>query len=64
MRLLKELFSKDGLKLTGKTIARKAVRGIILDDRKLLMIYSYKNGDEVVASNLSAIAAYGFSAGY
>ena len=45
MKLLKEIFRKQGINLKGKTIYREAVRGIIIDNEKLLMIYSSKDGD-------------------
>jgi 8-oxo-dGTP pyrophosphatase MutT (NUDIX family) len=45
MKLLTEIFYKDELNLAGKVIAREAVRGIIFDHQKLLMIFSKQNGD-------------------
>jgi 8-oxo-dGTP pyrophosphatase MutT (NUDIX family) len=45
MELIKEIFHKPGIRKNGKTIRREAVRGIIADGNKLLMIYSTKNGD-------------------
>jgi 8-oxo-dGTP pyrophosphatase MutT (NUDIX family) len=45
MRLLKEIFRNEGINREGRTVFREAVRGIILDGRKLLMIYSPVNGD-------------------
>jgi 8-oxo-dGTP pyrophosphatase MutT (NUDIX family) len=45
MNLLKEIIRKQGINLEGKTTYREAVRGIIIADRKLLLIYSHKNGD-------------------
>jgi len=45
MELIKEIFHKPGIRKDGKTIRREAVRGIIADGKKLLMIYSAKNGD-------------------
>ena len=45
MELLKEINHKENLNKNGKYITRKAVRGIILDNNKVLMIYSGKNGD-------------------
>lgn len=45
MKLLKEIMRQEGIKKEGKTIYREAVRGIIINERKLLMIYSAKNGD-------------------
>lgn len=40
-----EIFCKEGLNLEGKIYYREAVRGIILDGEKILLIYSEKNGD-------------------
>lgn len=40
-----EIFCKQGLNLEGKTYYREAVRGIIRDEKKILLIYSEKNGD-------------------
>lgn len=47
MELLKEIFHSSDFDVNGKSITREAVRGIIHDDKnkKLLMIYSAKNGD-------------------
>jgi len=45
VKLLKEIMRKQGLILNGKTFYREAVRGVILKDRTLLMIYSTKEGD-------------------
>lgn len=45
MNLLKEIIRKQGINLEGKATYREAVRGIIIADRKLLLIYSHKNGD-------------------
>ncbi len=45
MKLLKELVLKQGINFDGRTIYREAVRGIIIKDRTLLMIYSSKEGD-------------------
>jgi 8-oxo-dGTP pyrophosphatase MutT (NUDIX family) len=45
MKLLKEIIRREGAKKVGRTIHREAVRGIIRDGRKLLMIYSPVNGD-------------------
>lgn len=45
MKLLTEIYRKEGAKREGKTLYREAVRAIIVRDRKLLMIYSGKNGD-------------------
>lgn len=45
MKLLKEIMRKQGINLAGKTIYREAVRGVIIKDRTLLLIYSEKDGD-------------------
>ena len=45
MQLLKELICNTEIDLAGKTIYREAVRGIIIQDDKLLMVFSTKNGD-------------------
>ncbi|HZK35276.1 MAG TPA: NUDIX domain-containing protein [Bacillota bacterium] len=45
MKLLKRIIRKQGIKLDGKTIYRKAVRGVIVEGRTLLMVYSSKDGD-------------------
>ena len=45
MKLLREIFRQSGLNIGGKTIHRDAVRGIIIRQGELLMIYSPKNGD-------------------
>ncbi len=45
MRLLKEIMRQDGLALDGKALCRGAVRGIIANGRRLLMIHSSTNGD-------------------
>lgn len=45
MKLLREIFHQDNLNTEGKTIHREAVRGIIIKEGQLLMIYSPKNGD-------------------
>ena len=45
MRLLKEIFHKKGINTAGRTVSREAVRGIIIDGEKLLMICSERNGD-------------------
>ena len=45
MKLLKEIVRKQGINFEGKTIYREAARGIILNGKKLLMIYSSKDGD-------------------
>lgn len=45
MKILKEIFHKENLKLDGRTIYREAIRGIIIKDKKILMIYSPINKD-------------------
>ncbi len=45
MKLLKEIHRKEGLNLGGRAFNRKAVRAIILDAPKLLMVFSVLNGD-------------------
>jgi 8-oxo-dGTP pyrophosphatase MutT (NUDIX family) len=45
MELLKEIVRLKGLRTEGSTIYREAVRGIIIDGPKLLLIHSRKNGD-------------------
>lgn len=45
MILLKEIYYKENLNINGKILHREAVRGIILKDTKLLMIFSQQNGD-------------------
>ena len=45
VRLLKEILCTEGINFEGKTFYRQAVRAIIIRGRKLLMIYSHKNGD-------------------
>lgn len=45
MKLLKEIVRKQGINFEGETIYREAVRGIIINHKKLLMIYSSKDGD-------------------
>lgn len=45
MKLLKEIFHASGLCLTGKTISRESVRGIIANQHHLLMIYSTVTGE-------------------
>lgn len=45
MRILNELFRAEKINLSGNAISREAVRGIIIENKKLLMIYSSKNGD-------------------
>ena len=45
MKLLKEFFHNEKIQVNGRTISREAVRGVIIDDKKLLMVFSEKNGD-------------------
>ena len=45
MKLLKEIVRKQGINFDGNTIYREAVRGVIIKDKTLLMIYSSKDGD-------------------
>jgi len=45
MNLLTEIMRTSGLKMDGKMIFRRAVRGVVRQDRKLLMVYSPVNGD-------------------
>ena len=40
-----EIFCKENLNLDGKIYYREAVRGIIMKNSKILLIYSEKNGD-------------------
>jgi 8-oxo-dGTP pyrophosphatase MutT (NUDIX family) len=45
MKLLAEILRKEGIDITGRTIYREAVRGIVIAKRELLMVYSSINGD-------------------
>jgi 8-oxo-dGTP diphosphatase len=45
MIVLKEIVQAPGLHKGGRTISRQAVRGIIFDGKKLLLIHSAVNGD-------------------
>ncbi len=45
MRLIREIFCKPNLPLDGKVFHREAVRGIIRNDRKFLLIHSPVDGD-------------------
>jgi 8-oxo-dGTP pyrophosphatase MutT (NUDIX family) len=45
MRLLKEITRREGLNTQGKILCREAVRAIVVNEQKLLMIYSAKIGD-------------------
>jgi len=45
MKLLKEILYNKAVNLQGRMVLRKAVRGIIIKNQKLLMVYSKKNGD-------------------
>ncbi len=44
MKVLRDIFRRE-VDVTGKTLHRNAVRGIILQDDRVLLIYSPKNGD-------------------
>jgi ADP-ribose pyrophosphatase len=45
MELLKEIYRKKDLDLNGRMLYREAVRGIIIKESKILMIYSERDGD-------------------
>lgn len=45
MKISKEIYHKKKLNLDGKIITRDAVRGIILQENKILMIFSTENTD-------------------
>lgn len=45
MRLLKEIYRKTDINISGKMIYREAVRGVIKRENELLMVYSSKDGD-------------------
>lgn len=45
MKLITEIHRSPGLTLGGRTVKRRAVRGIIYVAPKILMIYSKENGD-------------------
>jgi 8-oxo-dGTP pyrophosphatase MutT (NUDIX family) len=45
MKRIGEIYHKPGLHLHGRTIAREAVRGIIAEGTRLLMVYSANVGD-------------------
>jgi len=45
MKLLAEIFHKEGINTKGQALTRNAVRGIIFEHGKLFMIFSEKNGD-------------------
>lgn len=45
MRLIREIYCKPNLPLDGKIFYREAVRGIIQNDHKFLLIHSPVNGD-------------------
>jgi len=47
VRILQEIFHSNDINLSGKIIYREAVRGIIIDKNKLLMVYFPKNGDNI-----------------
>ena len=45
MDINKKIYHDKNLNLEGNTITREAVRGIIIKNKKILMIFSSKNGD-------------------
>jgi ADP-ribose pyrophosphatase len=45
MKLLKEIYRKKDLDLDGRVFYREAVRGIVIKDDRILMIYSERDGD-------------------
>jgi len=45
MRLLAEIDRRKGVNRVGRTLYRSAVRGIIIKDGRLMMVYSTHNGD-------------------
>lgn len=45
MRLLRTIYRKNDLDLNGRKLIREAVRGIILKNGRILMIYSKRDGD-------------------
>jgi 8-oxo-dGTP pyrophosphatase MutT (NUDIX family) len=45
MKLLREFFRREGINVQGKTLCREAVRAIVIEKPKILMIYSARNGD-------------------
>ena len=45
MNLLTEIMRTPGLKMDGRMIFRRAVRGVVRQDGKILMVYSPVNGD-------------------
>jgi 8-oxo-dGTP pyrophosphatase MutT (NUDIX family) len=45
MDILREIICQEGVNPAGRAIYREAVRGIILDGSRLLMVYSTRNGD-------------------
>ena len=45
MKLLKEFICQQGINFAGRAIVREAVRGIILKESDVLMIFSDHNGD-------------------
>ena len=45
MKLIGEIYRNQGIDTNGKTIYREAVRGVIMKNNALLMVYSLKNGD-------------------
>jgi len=45
MNILTEIYRSPGVNITGRTVDRTAVKGVILRGRTLLMVYSSKVGD-------------------
>lgn len=45
MKILKEIMRKPNVNTVGKTIARNAVRGVVLRGKTILMVYSTNGGD-------------------
>jgi len=45
MKLLKTIYRQEDLDLSGKTLQREAVRGIISKGNQVYMLYSHKKGD-------------------
>ena len=45
MKLLAEIYRREGVNINGRAITRNAVRAIIMDRDRLFMVYSTKNGD-------------------
>lgn len=45
MKLLTEIYRRGGVNINGRAVTRSAVRAIILDQDRLFMVYSTRNGD-------------------